>query len=191
METYGRGGDVMNITEAKGATKELADKNSEDMVDLKGVFDKWGPESANVLQRIHVRPRSELFTPLRVRGSPCAKALLSVRVTRGQYLDTCESFACVDSWTCRGSAHRDLERPWIGATTFIRKQDVKVLGCDSASDKAAAHLLGMFGTDQQSSSSVVGGHGVSSLTTCLQEYIEPNPNIKYRQLSTSNSIGDL
>ena len=92
-----------------------------------GPGDWWEEDTADtrsevrglVLTRGHDSPRRQLFTPLRVRGAPPARALTSTRITRGQFVDSGERFRRVDSWRARESAHYDLGRPWTGTTSFI------------------------------------------------------------------------
>ena len=84
--------------------------------------DQWVQEDGSCT-RVHVRPRTCLFTPLRVEGAPPAKALCNTRITEGTYCDNNEAFSIVDSWTARAVAHRPLARPWVGSTRFIRIGD--------------------------------------------------------------------
>ena len=90
-----------------------------------GPTDKWyteeeGIEGSITVTRAHERARTELFTPLRVKGAPPARALTSTRITSGRFLDDGEDFTITDSWRARAAAHRDLGRPWVGSTTFVR-----------------------------------------------------------------------
>ena len=90
-----------------------------------GPNDMWhavnaGLENSITITRVHEKTRTELFTPLRVRGAPPARALTSTRITSGTFIDNGESFTLTDSWRARASAHRDLGRPWVGSTTFVR-----------------------------------------------------------------------
>ena len=80
--------------------------------------DQW-VENTEEVERQHKRPRTRLFTPLRVQGAPTAAALTATRITMGTYCGTDESFRIVDNWSCRGTAHRDLGRPWTGTTRFL------------------------------------------------------------------------
>ena len=73
------------------------------------------------LTRQHRRPRDELFTPMRVEGSPPARALGDTRITRGVFLKNNEAREVIDSWKARGTAHRSMGQRWIGTTTFIAK----------------------------------------------------------------------
>ena len=84
--------------------------------------DPWADEeTGGDLVRVHLKHRRELFTPLRVAGSPPAKALSTLRVTTGQFVISGRSFRIVDSWTARAGAHRDLGEAWTGKTTFVKK----------------------------------------------------------------------
>ncbi len=85
--------------------------------------DEW-IENTEQVERRHKRPRTSLFTPLRVRGAPTVAALTATRITTGTYIDTGESFRVADNWTCRGTAHRNLTRPWTGTTTFTLRTPV-------------------------------------------------------------------
>ena len=82
--------------------------------------DEWRLQEHYVI-REHRRPRTALFTPIRVAGAPPAKALTATRITRGVYLDNGESFVRTDNWTTRGTAHLCLSRRWVGSTTFLRR----------------------------------------------------------------------
>ena len=83
-------------------------------------MDDWNRQGAYVV-RAHERPRLELFTPLRVAGSPQAKSLTPTRITKGTYIDNGEKFRIIDTWTARNTAHRAMNRQWIGSTAFILK----------------------------------------------------------------------
>ena len=90
-----------------------------------GPTDSWYSEDTSFkgsvgVTRVHERPRTELFTPLRVRGAPPARVLTSTRITSGRFLDNGEDFNFTDSWRARATAHRDLGRPWVGSTTFVK-----------------------------------------------------------------------
>ena len=82
--------------------------------------DAW-TASGESLARIHSRPRSQLFTPMRVDGCPPAKALTSTRVTTGRFLDDGKEFKIIDEWRGRGECHRDLGRAWTGSTSFFMR----------------------------------------------------------------------
>jgi hypothetical protein len=81
--------------------------------------DDW-QELPNACIRIHARPRVNLFTPMRVAGSPPAKALANSRITTGMYINSKEMFQVRDSWHARATAHRALDEPWVGFTSFLR-----------------------------------------------------------------------
>ena len=91
-----------------------------------GRLDEW-QEDDGELVRVHRKPRCELFTPLRVEGSPPVRALKTARVTEGKFLDTGEDFSCTDAWTNKSAAHRDLHRWWTGTTRFLRKSEDRLI----------------------------------------------------------------
>jgi hypothetical protein len=82
--------------------------------------DQWDKDG-HTWSRVHLRPRSELFTPLRVENSPPARSLFSVRVTKGQFCDSGERFTKVDAWTDKRTAHMPMRALWTGTTTFVLK----------------------------------------------------------------------
>ena len=82
--------------------------------------DSWAYEQSGPV-RHHAKPRRCLFTPMRVEGSPPAKALTAMRVTKGVYLSSGEDFQIVDNWTARGTAHAELREPWVGSTRFLSR----------------------------------------------------------------------
>ena len=57
-------------------------------------------------------------------------ALEKKRVTEGRYVDNGEKFIVADEWTDKRTAHRVLEREWIGSTTFE---------CTSRTSHGASH----------------------------------------------------
>ena len=82
--------------------------------------DRWKDGGDGAVVRAHFQPRRELFTPARVPGAPPAKSLTAVRITCGKFADGRE-FRCRDDWTVRATAHKALEKPWTGTTTFLLK----------------------------------------------------------------------
>ncbi len=119
--------DIVRLAESVGVTlhsdradlaPELAGTSTVNIDDP--LEDQW-IEGTEEVERQHKRPRTCLFTPLRVKGAPTAAALTATRITAGAYCDTNESFRIVDHWTCRGTAHRDLGRPWTGPTRFRQR----------------------------------------------------------------------
>ena len=86
-----------------------------------GGGDHW-EAMEDITTRVHRRPRRELFTPLRVKGSPPARTLTALRVTRGKFVSNGEDFEVVDHWTARATAHMNLGRLWTGSTTFVNKK---------------------------------------------------------------------
>ena len=60
-----------------------------------------------------------MFTPFKVAAGPDNSVDISkVRVTRGKYLDTGESFEIVDDFSNQADAHRILRAGWLGETEF-------------------------------------------------------------------------
>ena len=92
--------------------------------------DGWRQEDNNELDgkvkdcvvRLHSKPRLELFTPMRVCGSPPRLALTAMRRTVGRYIDNAEQFEVIDEWTKPATAHRNMRRHWTGETTFYLKR---------------------------------------------------------------------
>ena len=157
---------------AEIAYESLANKLSEDGRGAGGACDAWRSENPDMVQRIHARPRRELFTPLSVSGGPSVKRLLSVRITSGRFLDNGEQFQRIDFWKTRSSAHKQLERPWIGATTFLFQNDVGVLFGDVQSQQpnisscvqSQEPLMKLCGFQHLAADSSVGGRGDTTLT---------------------------
>ncbi len=85
-------------------------------------IDDWCEDGDEVI-REHRRPRTTLFTPLRVQGAPPVKMLANVRITEGKYCDNGEAFHVVDTWTSRSTAHTSMPRRWIGSSKFFRRSD--------------------------------------------------------------------
>ena len=102
--------------------------------------DHWAEGNKGTVVRCHRRARRELFTPLRVQGSPPGKALAAVRITEGAFLDGSHFRRC-DNWTARSTSHLRMPRPWTGTTTFMTKtaglEVREVDGCDGAQDPQA------------------------------------------------------
>ena len=93
--------------------------------------DRWRKEASpgdpSDLIREHIKPRSSLFTPMRLDGSPPAKSLTKTRRTVRNFLDNGEQFVIVDEWTGKPEPHRDLKRLWTGTTAFtFRVNDMGV-----------------------------------------------------------------
>ena len=87
--------------------------------------DEWIEDELTVT-RIHSRPRMNRFTPLRVEAAPPVRTLTATRVTSGKFVDSGETFAVVDNWTSRSSAHACFSEPWTGTTQFWRRKDWKI-----------------------------------------------------------------
>ena len=74
--------------------------------------------------RCHLEPRSDLFSPFHVQGSPSIQKLCSERVTTGVFVDSGKSFEIVDTDFKR--MHRGLrssKERWTGQTEFRFKSD--------------------------------------------------------------------
>ena len=84
--------------------------------------DSWKEGAVHVV-RTHHQPRRARFTPLRVHGSPPAKALTPQRITKGTFLLSGEKFSRVDTWTARATSHLMLDEPWTGSTEFTYRTD--------------------------------------------------------------------
>jgi len=84
------------------------------------IDDDW-IEDGDFTVRRHLKPRTRLFTPIRVSGAPSTNELSHLRITVGTYCNSSSSFKIVDSWSARATAHRDLGASWTGATYFCRK----------------------------------------------------------------------
>ena len=82
--------------------------------------DQWKQDDNGLIIMNHFKARRDLFTPLRVAGSPPVKSLTAVTITRGVFDDGRE-FCRRDNWTTRSTAHLRLARPWTGTTTFVMK----------------------------------------------------------------------
>ena len=105
--------DLISSTTAPENNDQSVEENTED---------EWNDtEDPERVTRQHRTWRSELFTPIRVRGAPPGRALTSVRITEGNYEDG-ERFRRVDQWTTRSTAHLRLARRWKGSTTFLLRR---------------------------------------------------------------------
>jgi hypothetical protein len=120
--------------------------------------DEWRQEGACEV-RIHNRDRRELFTLLRVEGSPPARSLFTVRITQGTYRYSNKDFSIIDAWTDRQSAHRVLDEPWTGSTYFIRRprEDIERSG------RASEPIFARPGSAVKAASPVGGSEVYSDL----------------------------
>jgi hypothetical protein len=122
---------VANFNEDKLNNKECNGDREADSLRGREQIDGW-KNTGLWMVREHRRARKELFTPLRVAGSPPAKTLTPTRVTRGRFVGG-ETFCVTDTWTSRACAHRALSRPWIGSTFFLlRSPDITESGLVSS-----------------------------------------------------------
>ena len=87
--------------------------------------DVWSCSGASgVWRREHRKPRRSLFTPLRVARGPSADThFVRIRETNGINTLSMQAFRIVDDWTQSSNAHKVLDFPWIGRTTFRVVQD--------------------------------------------------------------------
>ena len=93
-------------------------------------------------------------------------------------MDTGELFELVDSWSCRGTAHSLLPRPWIGVTKFLLKSDVKICGVSEASEFIGhsyqpAGVLGRAGPGRaacRAAASISTERGLGSLSLTTDVY---------------------
>ena len=93
----------------------------------KGV-DYWGIKDAELLVRVHRKPRSCLFTPMKVAGGPSnAASVGACRVTVGRYGDG-TSFRRVDDWKVASIPHQPMRREWTGTTTFMPAETLGGVG---------------------------------------------------------------
>ena len=68
--------------------------------------------------RVHATSRKSLFTPGRVpRGPSDIDKLHTERVTKGVSASG-KLFEIIDNWRSPQEAHRVLDEPWTGCTTF-------------------------------------------------------------------------
>ena len=86
--------------------------------------DAWKSRGADgEWTRLHVTPQRLLFTPCRVaRGPAHLDCLRTRRVTEGVDIEG-NRFRINDDWRELGWAHKVLDLPWTGFTTF-RTRDV-------------------------------------------------------------------
>ena len=77
--------------------------------------------------RLHNRSRRSFFTPMRLAQRPAENThLMRLRRTKGIGLLTMKRFCITDDWTQTSNAHRLLDEPWIGTTTFQEVADYMV-----------------------------------------------------------------
>ena len=111
LQYLGRNARVARADEGMiAACERYAEGNRRDHWNSRGAEGKW--------IRIHSTPRRSLFTPCRVPRGPARPDLLDEqRTTEGTYADG-SKFKIIDGWRQSGRAHRMLEQPWTGMTTF-------------------------------------------------------------------------
>ena len=96
-------------------------------MDRKG-GDRWTSRGVGgVWSRLHLKPRRSLFTPFRVAEGPSSEVRLGiVRFTKG-VTRSGKLFEFHDKWNDEMEAHRLLEEPWVGLTTFIERDKATLL----------------------------------------------------------------
>ena len=111
-EALGDGAGTQGEADVRGPTAKAAKK--------KEVSDDWWEfrESAGVLIRHHVTPRTTLFRPTAWNGCPISPSVLDyTRVTEVKYVSGGVETETSD-WHGLQSGSRALERLWTGRTTF-------------------------------------------------------------------------
>lgn len=79
--------------------------------------DFWKIEGNRVV-RHHVVPRTSLFSPAWTRCPVSLDQLSSARLTKATFVEVDTKDFYTPNWKNPLEAHRDLERPWTGSTTF-------------------------------------------------------------------------
>ena len=109
----------------KKAVQGAADRQNEwlakriEQADQKRVQDYWKIENDEII-RVHLKPRTELFTP---SGAQCpveVGELSTRRRTIVKFADGREELLG-DDWTVQEDAHRALDEKWTGETVFRRE----------------------------------------------------------------------
>ena len=110
----------MNIFHRSGRAESAAQLHTVEEGDKGRGGDSWGKRGhKSEWMRIHMRPRKCLFTPFRVPKGPGNGVKIGpYRRTAGKFVDTGETFIIHDEWIHGKSAHRELDRAWVGRTTF-------------------------------------------------------------------------
>ena len=81
--------------------------------------DSWARKGREVWQRQHDKPRTSLFTPMKVAGGPRNGGDIGGwRITAGRCTDGKE-FVFKDEWKILENPHQLLSKPWTGTTTFV------------------------------------------------------------------------
>jgi len=79
----------------------------------------WWYKGEGKIVRHHDRPRKGLFDPIGVAEGPKLKSIEAFRVTKGVYSDGV-AFEVVDTW--RNRERKELDRLWVGTTTFVEHE---------------------------------------------------------------------
>ncbi len=81
--------------------------------------DSWARKGREVWQRQHDKPRTSLFTPMKVAGGPRNGGDIGGwRITAGRCTDG-KKFVFKDEWKILENPHQLLRKPWTGTTTFV------------------------------------------------------------------------
>lgn len=185
--TYNKSGESSSSTQL---SLPLFDIISNDPVREKGVDlrDLWCCSGDNGMwKREHCKPRTTLFTPLRVAQGPSRDAqLLKICVTRGIRVDSGQVFSVSDDWTQSNNAHRILPFAWIGTTTFQCASDF-VVECD---DNANKHENRTLESPCVGSVSSLGYSHTTSTepTTQQQQHTQMSSTCSSRSPSTSARV---
>jgi hypothetical protein len=113
---------------AVGEGLALWDVMSDRFVDRRG-GDFWKSRGEEgVWHRVHAKPRRSLFTPYKVAKGPASYDKLNViRFTKG-VTQSGQKFEFHDYWQKSQDAHRILDEPWIGCTTFVSESQASLFG---------------------------------------------------------------
>jgi hypothetical protein len=77
--------------------------------------------------RVHTKPRKSLFTPYKVSKGPDQNVSIGkIRFTKG-VTQSGHMFEFHDQWMLPHNAHRLLDEPWVGCTTFIEEGKADLL----------------------------------------------------------------
>ena len=109
----------------------LWDVMSDRFIDKRG-GDFWKSRGeGGIWHRVHAKPRRSLFTPYKVAKGPTSHEKLNgIRFTKG-VTQSGHKFEFHDCWQKSESAHRILDEPWIGCTTFVADSQASLLGVQS------------------------------------------------------------
>ena len=85
---------------------------------------------------MHTKPRKALFTPLKIPKGPSSVEKLSVvRFIKG-VMKSGKVFEFHDNWQDGKNAHRVLDEPWVGCTTFVVEDKANLMDVQLGRDGA-------------------------------------------------------